>query len=51
MNEQEIRAEIARRKDTFRREQAALPFAEKVCIAFALSWRCDALKQARIIPP
>jgi hypothetical protein len=51
MNEAETRAEIARRKDIFRREQAALPFTEKVRLAFALSQRRGELKQARIIPP
>ncbi len=49
MNEEEIRAEIKRRKEIFRREQAALPFAEKVRIAFALSKRRSLLKQARRI--
>ncbi len=49
MNEEEMRAEIKRRKDIFRREQAALPFAEKVRIAFELSKRRKTLKQARLI--
>ena len=49
MDEEEIRAEIKRRKDIFRREQAALPFAEKVRIAFELSNRRNTLKQARLI--
>ncbi len=44
-----MRAEIKRRKDIFRREQAALPFAEKVRIAFELSKRRNTLKQARLI--
>lgn len=47
MKEQEIRAEIKRRKDVFRREQVALPFAEKVRIAFEMSKRRNTLKQAR----
>jgi hypothetical protein len=49
MSEEEIRAEIKRRKEIFRREQAALSFAEKVRIAFELSKRRNALKQARLI--
>ena len=49
MKEEAIRAEIERRKQIFRREQAALPFAEKVRIAFELSARRNALKQARLI--
>ena len=50
MDETDIRAEIARRKDIFRREQAALSFTEKVRIAFALNQRRNALNQARMIP-
>jgi hypothetical protein len=49
MSEEELRAEIGRRKNIFRREQAALPFAEKVRIAFDLSKRRKALKQALLI--
>lgn len=49
MKEEAIRAEIERRKEIFRREQAALPFAEKVRIAFELSKRRNTLKQARLI--
>ena len=49
MSEQEIRAEIARRKDIFRREQAALSFTEKVRIAFAMNERRNTLKQARLV--
>lgn len=49
MNEEAIRAEIKRRKDIFRREQAALPFVEKVRIAFELNKRRNTLKQARLI--
>jgi hypothetical protein len=50
MSEQEVRAEIVRRKEVFRREQAALSFTEKVRIAFAMSERRSTLKQARLIP-
>ena len=49
MNEDAIRAEIKRRKEVFRAEQAALPFAEKVRIAFELSKRRHSLKEARLI--
>lgn len=49
MKEEAIRAEIERRKEIFRREQAALPFAEKVRISFELSKRRNTLKQARLI--
>lgn len=49
MNEEEIRAEIKRRKDVFAHEQAALSFAEKVRIAFALNERQQVLKRARLI--
>ncbi len=49
MSEREIRAEIKRRKDIFRREQAALPFVEKVRLSFELSQRRNLLKQARLI--
>ncbi len=48
-DEEAVRAEIERRKEIFRREQAALPFAEKVQIAFELSKRRNTLKQARLI--
>jgi len=49
MEEEAIRTEIERRKEIFRRAQAALPFAEKVRIAFELSKRRNTLKQARLI--
>ena len=49
MNEEEVRAEIERRKKIFRREQAALPFAEKVRIAFAMNERRNTLRQAKPI--
>lgn len=49
MNEKDIRAEIKRRKDIFRREQAALSFTEKVRIAFEMSRRRNTLKQAKLI--
>ncbi len=48
-DEEAVRAEIERRKEIFRREQAALPFAEKVRIAFELSKCRETLKQARLI--
>ncbi len=51
MKENAIRAEIKRRKEVFREEQAALPFAEKVRIAFELSKRRNTLKEARLIQP
>lgn len=47
MNEEGVRAEIQQRKEAFRREQRALPFVEKVCIAFELSRRRNTLEQAR----
>lgn len=49
MNEADIRAEIERRKDIFRREQTALSFTEKVRIAFEMSNRRKTLKQAKLI--
>ncbi len=49
MNEEEVRARIKQRKEIFRREQAALSFAEKVRIAFELSKRRNTLEQARPI--
>ena len=49
MNEEEIRTEIKRRKEVFRREQMALSFAEKVRIAFALAKRRTMIKQARLL--
>lgn len=49
MNEKEIRAEIKRRKDILRRAQAALPFAEKVRIAFEMDKRHNAFKAAKLI--
>lgn len=49
MSEENIRAEIARRKEVYRREQAALPFVEKLRISFELGKRRNTLKQARLI--
>ena len=49
MTETEIKQEINRRKTEFRRQQAALPFAEKVQIAFALSRRRELFKQAKLV--
>lgn len=49
MNETEIKQEINRRKTEFRRHQAALPFAEKVRIAFALSRRRELFKRAKLV--
>lgn len=49
MSEEEIRVEIKRRKDIFRREQSALSFAEKVRISFELCKRRNILKQAQLI--
>lgn len=53
MTEEEIRAELERRKNIFRREQAALPLPEKVRIAFELSrlQDQDMVKQAPPVPP
>ena len=57
MTDEEIRDEIKRRKEAFRREQAALPFAEKVRIAFELYKRRVTIKNAvpceetRLLPP
>ena len=48
MTEDEFRNEINRRKEAYRREQAALPFAEKVRIAFELSKRRETIKSARL---
>ena len=49
MSEEDIRAEIARRKEAYRREQADLSFVEKVRISFELGKRRNKLKQARLI--
>ena len=48
-NEEDIRAEIKRRKDIFRREQAALSFTEKVRIAFEMNSRRNTLKGAKVV--
>ena len=49
MSETEIKQEIKRRKAEFRRQQSALPFAEKVRIAFALSRRREVFKRAKLV--
>lgn len=49
MSETEIKQEINRRKAEFRRQQAALPFVEKVRIAFALSRRREVFKRAKLV--
>ncbi|HZS44863.1 MAG TPA: hypothetical protein VFC63_07145 [Blastocatellia bacterium] len=49
MKTEEIRKEIEKRKATFRREQAKLPFAEKGRIAFELNKRRNTTKEAKLI--